>query len=244
MNTFSEDELKVLVESAHMYGVKVAAHATNGETIARLLKLGVDSIEHGYDILAPSSGDDTDANSESSGTRGVLRALGRSKTTWVPTLAAYYTLSQGSGQTRAWAHAAEAFKAALEEGVENIACGGDTGVFAHGANALEMALMVRLGADWRKVLRWGTLGGWECVRSMGWEGRKGAARLARVGTLAEEGLGDNEVPFGAIRRGFSADVIATCGDVAGDFEGAVSAESIRFVMKAGRVYKRDGRAVE
>lgn len=34
-------------------------------------------------------------------------------------------------------------------------------------------------------------------------------------------------------------MIATCGDVAGDFEGAVSAEHIRFVMEGGRVYKRD-----
>ncbi|KAH0837757.1 hypothetical protein J3R83DRAFT_5933 [Lanmaoa asiatica] len=241
MNTFSEEELRALVESAHMYGVKVAAHATNGETIAKLVALGVDSIEHGYDILSRSSIDsDTDANTDE---RRILRALAQSKTTWVPTLAAYYTLSQGSGDMGPWARAAAAFKAALEEGMENIACGGDTGVFTHGANALEMVLMVRLGADWRKVLRWGTLGGWECVRSMGWEGRRGAGRLARA--EAETGWdGDNDVPFGAIRRGFAADVIATCGDVAGDFEGAVSAEGIRFVMKAGRVYKRDGRAVE
>lgn len=255
MNTFSEEELRALVESAHMYGVKVAAHATNGETIAKLLTMGVDSIEHGYDILTRSSMDtrtaiDTDAHPDpADDTRRVLRALTRSKTKWVPTLAAYYTLSQGSGDKGPWVRAAGAFKAALEEGMENIACGGDTGVFAHGANALEMVLMVRLGADWRRVLRWGTLGGWECVRSMEWEGRRGAARMARAEAEAEvgearNGNGDNEVPFGAIRRGFAADVVATCGDVAGDFEGAVSAERICFVMKGGRVYKRDGRAVE
>lgn len=232
MATFDEGELEAMVASAHRYGVKVAAHATNGEMIERLVALGVDSIEHGYDIL--SKAPNTDQNS----VRRVLRALAQSRTIWVPTLAAYYTLSQGSSQPGTpWARASEAFKAALEEGMENIACGGDTGVFAHGHNALEMVLMVRLGADWRQVLRWGTLGGWACVRPMGWEGLRGAA-------AGEEWQGDHEVPFGAIRRGFAADVIATCGDVERDFEGAVSAESIRFVMKGGRVYKRDGKAVE
>ncbi|KAG9308993.1 hypothetical protein JVU11DRAFT_11297 [Chiua virens] len=252
MNTFREEELKAMVDTAHMYGVKVAAHATNGQTIATLLALGVDSIEHGFDILSPSTAVDMDmATDDASDSAGagpgrscrVLRALAHSNAKWVPTLATYYTLSQGSGDAGPWTRAAEAFRAALEEGMDNIACGGDTGVFSHGENALEMMLMVRLGADWKKVLRWGTLGGWECVRSMGWEGRRGAARLARVGDSQGWG-GENEVPFGAIRRGFAADVIATCGDVEGNFESAVSAESVRFVMKAGRVYKRDGKVVE
>ncbi|KAF8555087.1 hypothetical protein OG21DRAFT_1597060 [Imleria badia] len=174
MNTFDEGELRAMVECAHRYGVKVATHAMEGETIEWLVALGVDSIEHGYDILSRSTdAERTDAHADQSS----------SKTIWVPTLAAYYTLSQGSSeQGGPWACASGAFKAALEEGMENIACG-DTGAFAHGQNAPEMVLMVRLGADWRQVLRWGTL--W------GWAGR--------------------------------------------DFEGAVSAENIRFVMKAGRV---------
>lgn len=140
-NTFNE-ELRVLVESAHMYGVKVAAHATNGETIAKLLRLGVGSIEHGYNsILFRSStngdtGTDTDSHpdpaddADPNHTRRVLRALARSKTKWVPTLATNYTLSQSSGNTGPWARAAEAFKAALE----NIACARDgvDGAFGSG----------------------------------------------------------------------------------------------------------------
>ena len=34
------------------------------------------------------------------------------------------------------------FKSALEAKVKNTVCGGDTGVFSHGENSLEMKLMV------------------------------------------------------------------------------------------------------
>ncbi|KAG0706694.1 hypothetical protein DFH29DRAFT_900962 [Suillus ampliporus] len=229
MRTFDYDELMAMISTAREYGVKVAAHATNRATIIPLMRLKVDSIEHGYDMTAF----DTSAVE-------ILEEYVGHKTKYVPTLAAYYTMSQGQGEI--WDRAVNTFKAALELGLDNIACGGDTGVFAHGANALELSLMVRLGADWRRVLRWATLGGWECVRSMMWEGDAGKVRLAQVGDLKEDPrtIGDNEVPFGAVRRGFIADLIATPGNFATDFEGAVSAESIQFVMKGGRIYKRDG----
>lgn len=228
IRTFSRQELEALITTAHLYGVKVAAHASNDSTAEDLIDLGVDSVEHGYDIRWDDS---------------KCSRLSHSRTTWVPTLSAYYTISQGRGGT--WERAASAFKAALAHGMSNIACGGDTGVFAHGENALEMKLMVRLGADWRQVLRWGTLGGWECIRSTRWEGEVGRKRVAGIGKLEEtpETVGDNEVPFGAVRRGFAADLIATTGDLAGDFEGATSASSIVFVMKGGRIYKQYGRSV-
>jgi imidazolonepropionase-like amidohydrolase len=126
--------------------------------------------------------------------------------------------------------------------MDKIACGGDTGVFSHGDNALEMKLMVKLGADWRKVLRWCTLGGWECIRSMGWEGEQGRDRLKNIGLLRESArvVGDNEVPFGAIRKGFAGDIIATSGNLEKDFDLAVSVDSIKFVMKGGRLFKRGG----
>ncbi|KAG1799025.1 uncharacterized protein HD556DRAFT_1231790 [Suillus plorans] len=188
MATFDYDELRAMICTAHAYGVKVAAHATNRSTIIPLISLGVDSIEHAYDMFAPDST-----------VVEMFEEYAGHKTKYVPTLAAYYTMTQGKGEI--WDRAANSFKAALELDLDNISCGGDTGVFAHGANALELSLMVRLGADWKKVLRWATLGGWE---------------------------------------GFIADLIATPGNFAADFEGAVSAESIQFVMKGGKIYKRDG----
>ncbi|OJA08863.1 hypothetical protein AZE42_01747 [Rhizopogon vesiculosus] len=223
--TFNRNELSAMVNTAHEYGVKVAAHATNMSTIVGMLSLRVDSIEHGYDMASAEE---------------FVEEFRGKKTKYVPTLATFYTLNQGQGET--WDRAVMTFKKALDGGMDNIACGGDTGVFAHGSNALELSLMVRLGADWRKVLRWATLGGWECIRSQMWEDKAGEARLAQVDKLKEDPriVGDNEVPFGAVKRGFIADLIATRGDFATDFDGAVSAESIHFVMKGGRIYKRDG----
>jgi hypothetical protein len=74
-------------------------------------------------------------------------------------------------------------------------------VFTHGKNALDMVLMVRFGSDWRKVLRWGTLGGWSvCDR---WdEGEGGCEDGTGALGAAEAYGGDNGVPFGAVRRGF------------------------------------------
>ncbi|KAG1871568.1 hypothetical protein F4604DRAFT_2013550 [Suillus subluteus] len=200
MATFDYDELRAMICTAHAYGVKVAAHATNRSTIIPLMSLRVDSIEHAYDMTTP----DTTA----------VEMFGEyvgHKTKYVPTLAAYYTMTQGKGDL--WDRAASSFKAALELDLDNISCGGDTGVFAHGANALELSLMVRLGANWKKVLRWQL-----------WAAGSDLKEDPRI-------VGDNEVPFGAVRRGFIADLIATPGNFAADFESAVSAESIQFVMK-------------
>ena len=46
--TFSEEELKALVETAHSSGRPVAAHATTAEGMRRAVLAGVDTIEHGY----------------------------------------------------------------------------------------------------------------------------------------------------------------------------------------------------
>ena len=46
----SPEEMAVIVEQAHMAGLKVAAHAENLKTILDALHAGVDSIEHGSDL--------------------------------------------------------------------------------------------------------------------------------------------------------------------------------------------------
>jgi len=208
------------------YGVKVAAHATEAGTIKTLISLGVDTIEHGtgmdeacLDILSDHAKD----------------------VCWVPTLSVIYTLRKDDAD---WNNLKKLFAMALRKG-SKMSCGGDTGPFPHGENALEMKLMVRLGADWKSVLRWATLGGWECVRSLGWEGQDGNTRFQKVAECHEgrEEVGDNEMAFGVLKKGFAADIIATGRDMEKDFGGAVSAESISFVMKCGKVYKMGGRSM-
>jgi imidazolonepropionase-like amidohydrolase len=229
ISTFTESELEAMTEEAHRLGVKITAHAQETIALTSLARVRVDSIEHGY-----AMGDLIEKGVlENSGTDG-------QPLFWVPTLAAFYTLGG-----EAWKRSAASFRKALSDlpaGVE-IACGGDTGVFAHGENALEMKVMVALGADWRKVLQWGTLNGWRCIRSRRWEHTSGSERLKRIEELREDArvVGDNEVPFGAVRKGFAADIIATGGDLEHDFNKAVDRGSISFVMKGGRVFKRDGK---
>lgn len=46
----SMDEMKAIVEEAHLYRVKVAAHATSDVAVRRAVEAGVDSIEHGYQV--------------------------------------------------------------------------------------------------------------------------------------------------------------------------------------------------
>ena len=233
---FTAVETRAMIETAHSLGVKVAAHAINKATVETLLAQGIDSIEHGYDLSSGIAPELLRRTSQKSDTGTAV---------WVPTLAAYYTLAQNQGDDATWTRAANSFRAALKAGIDTIACGGDTGVFAHGDNALEMQLMVRLGADWRRVLRWATLGGWHCVRSMAWKGDAGKERMKKVAGLGEDPrvVGDNEVPFGLIKRGWAADLIATSGDLENAFEDAVAKNSIVFVMKGGRVYKQDRKEV-
>jgi imidazolonepropionase-like amidohydrolase len=130
-----------------------------------------------------------------------------------------------------------------DEGIQ-FACGSDIGTFPHGENARELRLMHSLGMPEHRVLQSATLGGWRCVRGMEWEGKEGEERL--VAQMHNPvAMGDNEVPFGRLERGFAADIIASSGRFpAGEnFDKAVSAESIVFVMKAGKVYKEGGRPV-
>lgn len=46
----SIEEIKAIVDEAHLYKLKVAAHATSDTAVRRAVEAGVDSIEHGYQV--------------------------------------------------------------------------------------------------------------------------------------------------------------------------------------------------
>ncbi|KAG5352820.1 hypothetical protein C0989_000271 [Termitomyces sp. Mn162] len=253
---FTKAELKAMIDCAHSLGVKVSAHAHTAEMIEKLLELGVDSIEHGAELFDEERGFSLIKK---------WAEVGK-KTFWVPTLSVYYHMLKwsGSSRSREWERVQCSFRKVLEfrdtQAVEGkfdavkISCGGDTGSFPHGENALEMILMRRLGARWQDVLAWVTLGGWECVRGMEWEGSKGDMKVVRAESKLEidDGLNkafkstlERDVPFGAVRTGWAADLVGVEGRVNGeveDFEAAVMS-GVRFVMKGGTVYKRNGQEV-
>ena len=98
-----------------------------------------------------------------------------------------------------------------------VACGGDTGAFAHGDNAREPELMIEAGIPVADVLQALTLRGWEACGG-NWCGRR----------------------FGWLEPGCAADLTALKGNPVEDV-GAL--REVEFVMKNGRVWKEKGKAV-
>jgi imidazolonepropionase-like amidohydrolase len=135
-----EDETKAIVETAHMYGKKVAVHAHGADGINMALRAGADSIEHGTLIDDES-----------------LKLFKSSGAYYVPTLSTINGyLERIAANPNAYAPevrkkidwrlsvTGDALKKAVPAGVK-IAFGTDAGVSKHGRNADEFELMVKFG---------------------------------------------------------------------------------------------------
>ena len=132
--TFTEDELRALVQAASSAGRPVVAHAATAEGMRRAAMAGVATIEHG-DL----------------GTPEVFRLMRERNVAYCPTLAA----TEAVRTYRGWRKGTDpeppqvqqkrrSFRAALDAGV-TICMGGDVGVYSHGDNVREMELMVDYG---------------------------------------------------------------------------------------------------
>src|SRR6266699_424030 len=149
---YSEDEMRVIVETARLLDRRVAAHAHGTAGIKAAVRAGVTSIEHGS-IL------DDEA----------VRLMKEHGTYLVPTLLAGYTVESLATAGRLPAPIAAkalaiaprmhtSFKLALDGGVK-IALGTDAGVMKHGTNAREFELMVRYGMTPMQAIVAGTASG-------------------------------------------------------------------------------------
>jgi imidazolonepropionase-like amidohydrolase len=133
--TFSEDELRVLVETAKGAGRPVAAHATTAEGIRRAVLAGVTTVEHG-----------------DGGTPEVFRLMKQRGVALCPTIAAseayalYFNgwIKGKMPPTAELVQKRRSFQAALDAGV-TICFGGDVGVFPHGDNVRELEALVEYG---------------------------------------------------------------------------------------------------
>jgi len=116
--TFSEEEIRLIVETAKSTGRAVAAHATTAEGMRRAAVGGVETIEHG-----------------DNGTAEVFRLMKEKGVSYIPTLSV-----GGANNQRKKA----VFKLALDSGV-TIGSGSDVGVFPHGDEAREVELLGAAG---------------------------------------------------------------------------------------------------
>jgi len=166
----SQEEMNAIVEEAHHWGRKVAAHC-HGDTAARMaVQAGVDSIEHGS-FMKP----ETLAMMKQHGTYLVPTLLAGD---WVIKQIDKFPPAIAAKGRAAVAARSDMFRNALKAGVK-IAFGTDSAVSPHGMNALEFALMTGLGMSPAAALRSAT--------------SVGAALLGiddRVGTIAAGKLAD------------------------------------------------------
>ena len=196
---FSDEEMRAIVETAESLGLKVAAHAHGARGIEAAARAGVHTIEHGTYI------DEAAAN-----------AMRENGTTLVPTLMAFQGIKDNLGKgfytpvveekIRAVSAYAETIVERARQWGVKIAFGTDAGVFPHGENAGELALMRNAGMSDREVLASATT---DAAAILGMEGE--------IGRLA---------------AGYSADIIAVEGNPLSD---VTVLENVDWVMVRGRV---------
>jgi imidazolonepropionase-like amidohydrolase len=131
---FTDEEMKALVDESHRLGRRVAAHAMGWEGIDAALRMGVDSIEHGFGL-----------------DEGLMDRMIRQKVYWCPTIYVGVYVAEGRAAAGApiWLTMrdleAKAFAIAVRKGVK-IAYGTDAGGYAWTENqAKEFSYMVRYG---------------------------------------------------------------------------------------------------
>jgi len=203
LQQFTQDEANALVDEAHMHGRRVAVHAHGAEGIKVALRAGADTIEHASLIDA----------------EGLRMAKEHNAVLSMDIYNTDYTQAEGLkngvlaesmrkdrevGDTQR-----ENFRRAAAMGIR-LTLGTDAGIYPHGDNARQLAVMVRYGMTPAQALHAATLVGAEAI------GR--------------------ESELGSLTPGKLADVIAVPGDVLADI---TAAQRVNFVMKGGVVIRRD-----
>ena len=196
---FTPEEMKSIADTAHSLGLKVMAHAHGARGIEQAARAGIDTIEHGTFL-----------------DEAAARAMRENGTVLVPTLMAFKGVSERLGKgiytpvveqkIRETSETAQVFMGKALRWNVPIAFGTDAGVFGHGRNAGEFALMVRQGMTPRQA-------------------------LASATTHAARVL-DMENRIGRIAPGYSADLIAVDGNPLAD---VTVLENVGFTMVRGRV---------
>ena len=194
------EEMKATVDEARMWGVRVAAHAHGAAGIRDAIRAGVTTIEHASLLddegirLAKQHGAylsmdiyNTDYTQSEGAKNGVLEDNLRK--------------DRELGEVQR-----ENFRRAHQAGVRMV-YGTDAGIYPHGDNARQFAVMVRYGMTPAQAIQSATIN-------------------------AADALGRNDL--GAIEAGRLADIVAVPGNPAQD---VTALERVSFVMKGGVVVR-------
>ena len=183
-----EDEVRAIVETAHLYGRKVAVHAHGDDGIAMAVKAGVDSVEHGTML-----------------SRQTAREMAARGTYLMP------SLSTVNGYKERLAANPDAYtgevlekiqwrigitgkglQVALAEGVK-VAYGTDAGVSKHGRNADEFELLVQYGMTPAQAIQAATVNAADLLGLSGEIGTLEAGKAADLVAVDADPLADVQV---------------------------------------------------
>ncbi|WP_339915477.1 amidohydrolase family protein [uncultured Brevundimonas sp.] len=195
-------ELTAAATEAHMWGLKVAAHAHGASGIADAIRAGIDTIEHASLIDA----------------EGIRLALEHH--TWLSmdiyntdftqaTGTQYGTTEDNLRKDREIGQLQrDNFRAAHRAGV-GMVFGTDAALFPHGLNARQFAVMVEYGMTPAEAIRSAT---WNAAQALGREADVGAIVVGRYGDLIAVS-GD---PLADVRMLETVPVVIKGGDVVRD----------------------------
>jgi imidazolonepropionase-like amidohydrolase len=171
---FTEEEIKAIVETAHDYGFKVAAHCHGAEAMKRAVRAGVNSIEHGTYM------DDE-----------VMQLMKQHGTYMVPTIIAGKSVADSAKKPgyypalvtpKALAIGPKiqgTFAKAYKAGVK-IAFGTDAGVYAHGKNWMEFVYMTEAGMPAMEAIQAATVSAADLIGISDMVGSIEAGKLADI----------------------------------------------------------------
>jgi imidazolonepropionase-like amidohydrolase len=143
----TEAEIRAVIETAHDYELKVAAHAHGAESIKRAVRAGVDSIEHGTFL--------DDEGMKLMKERGTYLVPPLTAAKWVTDMGQDPTFFPAVIRPKALEvgpQISKTFARAYKSGVK-IMFGTDTGVGPHGGNAKEFSLMAQAGMPPMEAIR-------------------------------------------------------------------------------------------
>src|SRR6266446_2818208 len=196
---FTPAEMAALVDESHRLRKKVAVHCHGDQAAREAIEAGVDSIEHGS-FMKPET-------LQLMKTKGTYLVPTLMATEWIMSKIDSYPPALQAKARAAGAARSEMFHNAVKIGVK-IALGTDAGVFPHGDNAKEFALMVGLGMQPVDALKSGT---------------SNDADLLGIGQAV-----------GTLEKGKRADIVAMPGDPTADI---TATERVSFVMKDGKIIR-------